>query len=99
MRRWVHCLNLDKWFQRYLNFSAPQRGFLSNNLEGNYLSEMAPNIRFLKSSLQFSGTHNFVKNNPKFENKGLYDAKFYGASHEKIFSSQSSVTFGSGSGA
>ena len=24
-------------------------------------------------------THNFVKNDPKFENKSLFDAKFYGA--------------------
>ena len=23
--------------------------------------------------------HNFVKNDPKFENKSLFDAKFYGA--------------------
>ena len=36
--------------------------------------------RFLEEFLQFSGnknTHNFVKNDPKFENKSLFDAKFY----------------------
>ena len=46
---------------------------------------MAPKKRFLRGFLQFSGnTHNFVKNDPKFENKSLFDPKFYGASHKKI---------------
>ena len=34
-------------------------------------------------------THNFVKNDSKFENKNLFDAKLYGACPEKIFRSQS----------
>ena len=33
--------------------------------------------------------HNFVKNDPKFENKGLFHAKFYGVWHEKNFRFQS----------
>ena len=35
-------------------------------------------------------THNFVKNNPKIENKSLFDANFSGACHENICRSQSS---------
>ena len=34
-------------------------------------------------------THNFVKNDAKFENKDLLHAKFSGARHEKTFRSQS----------
>ena len=34
--------------------------------------------------------HNFAKNDPKFENKSLFDAKFYEAWHEKFLRSQSS---------
>ena len=37
-------------------------------------------------------THNFVKNDPKFENEGLFYAKFYGAWHEKNLDSKV-VTF------
>ena len=35
-------------------------------------------------------THNFVKNDPKFENKSFFDAECYGGWHEKVFRSQSS---------
>ena len=41
-------------------------------------------------------THNFVKNDPNFESKGLFDANFYGTWHEKIFRSQSSDVWGLG---
>ena len=33
------------------------------------------------SFLQF---YNFIKNDPKYKNKGFFHAKFYGAWHEKI---------------
>ena len=35
-------------------------------------------------------THNFVKNDPKFENKSFFDAECYEGWHEKVFRSQSS---------
>ena len=56
-------------------------GFSRLHLEGTYISELAPKT-FLKGFfLDFLGinTHKFVKNDPKFENKSLFDAKFYGA--------------------
>ena len=38
---------------------------------------MAPKEDFLMGFLQFSRSkHNFVKNDPKFKNKGLFHAKF-----------------------
>ena len=49
--------------------------------------------RFLKGFFfNFLGinTHNFVKNDPKFENKSFFDAECYGGWHEKVFRSQSS---------
>ena len=60
-----------------------KKGFFSQDLdirELRYISEMAPK-RFFKGFLQFSGinTLNFVKNDPKFENKSLFDAEFYEA--------------------
>ena len=36
-----------------------------------------------------TNTHNFVKNDPKFENKALFHAKVYRAWHEKKIRSQS----------
>ena len=45
----AHFLNLAKWFQRYLNFSAPKNGFFRQDLEGTYISEMAPKRRFLET--------------------------------------------------
>ena len=54
---WAHFLNLGKRFRRYLNLSAPKNEDLfRQNLEGTYISEMAPEIRFLKAFLQFSGS-------------------------------------------
>ena len=77
---WAHFLKLTKRFRRYLylNFSAPKMGFFSQALEGNYLFEMAPKRRFLHIFCNFLGinTHNFVKTDPKFENKSLFYAKF-----------------------
>ena len=35
-----------------------------------------------------TNTHNFVKSDPKFENKSLFHAKFYRARHEHFFESQ-----------
>ena len=59
---------------------------LQKDLKGTYVSEMAPKRTFLKFFFVFFycnfleiKTHNFVKNDPKFENKSLFDAKFYGA--------------------
>ena len=70
---WAHFLNLAKRFRRYSNFSAPENEFFfRQDLEGTYLSEMATKRRFLKGYFcNFLGinTHNFVKNDPKFENK------------------------------
>ena len=53
---------------------------------------MAPEIRFLKGFffLIFLGinTHNFTKNESKFENKSLIDAIFYGVYMKKISDSK-----------
>ena len=60
---------------------------------------MAPKRRFLIGFLtNFLGiiTHNFVKNDPKFECKSLFDAKYYGAGHEKSFKSKSCDIWGVG---
>ena len=57
--------------------------FSRQDLDWTYISEMAPD--FLKGFFcNFVGINilNFVKNDPKFENKSLFDAKFYGAWHE-----------------
>ena len=66
--------------------------FFRQDLEETYISEIARKIRFLKGFLQFSGinTHSFVKNDRKFGNKSLFDAKFYGVQHENFFRSHSS---------
>ena len=40
--------------------------------------------------------HKFVKNDPKFENKGLLHAKFYGTLNEINFRSQSRDIWGLG---
>ena len=53
---------------------------------GTYTSEIVPKRRF--------SLINFVKNDPKFENKSLFDAKCYGARHEKLFRSQNSDIWG-----
>ena len=47
--------NLARQFRRYLKFSAPKNGGIFQDLEGSYISEMAPKRRFLKGFLQFSG--------------------------------------------
>ena len=70
---WVH---LVKRFGRYLNFSTPKSEvFLRQDLEGTYISEITPKRRFLKGFFFFF----FFKNEPKFQNKTLFDAKLYGA--------------------
>ena len=56
---------------------------------------MAPKRRFFYKFLGIN-THNFVKNDPNFKNKGLFDAKFYGAGHEKNFRSQRYDVWGLG---
>ena len=90
---WAHFSNLAKRLQRYLSFSAPKNRVFREDLEGSYISEMAPKRRFLKGIFGYFGkilegyfcnflginTHNFVKKGPKFDNKGLFDAKFYGS--------------------
>ena len=73
-------------------------GFFRLDVEGTYISELAPKT-FLKGFFwNFLGinTYKFVKNDPKFENKSLFDAKFYGAWFEKIFRSQSFGYWGLG---
>ena len=49
-----------------------------------------------RNFLEIKNTHNFVKNDPSFENKSLFDAKFYEAWHEKIFRSQNWDIWGLG---
>ena len=49
------------------------------NFKRTYISGLAPKRRFLMNFFNFLGinTHNFVKIDPKFENKDLLHAKFY----------------------
>ena len=44
----------------------------------------------------FHINHIFIKRDPKYKNKGLFHAKFYGAWHEKIFRFQSRDIWGLG---
>ena len=74
--QWAHFLNVAKWFRKYLAFSAQKRGLFSGDLRGTDISQTAPKRRLFCSFLGIN-THNFVKNDPDFENKGLFDAKFY----------------------
>ena len=41
------------------------------------MADMAPKRRFFCKFLGIN-THNFVKNDPNFESKDLFNAKFYG---------------------
>ena len=56
---------------------------------------MAPKRKLLRNK-QGINILNFAKNDPKLEKKNLFDAKFYGAWHEKIFRSQRSDIWGQG---
>ena len=91
---WAHFKNLAKGFQRYLHFSAQKMGFLRQGLRGN-LHTWDGTKKIFCNFLGIN-TPNFVKNDPDFENKGLFDAKFHGNWHEKIFRSQSSDIWGLG---
>ena len=68
---WAHFLNLAKRFWRYLTFSAQKKkDFFSGDVTGNlHIS----NGTKKKAFLLFSGNKN-----ASFENKGLFDATFYG---------------------
>ena len=68
-------------------------GLFRRDLDGTYISEMDQKEDFwmVFSNFLEINTHNFVQNDPKFENKNLFDAKFYGAWHEKNFGPQSFV--------
>ena len=60
-------------------FSCSKEGvFLDKTEEGTYLPDMAPKRRFFCKFLGIN-THNFVKNYPNFESKGLFDVKLYGS--------------------
>ena len=78
---WAYFLNWTRRFQRYLNLSAFFRQDLK---QGTYISEMALKNNICDVFFNFLeiNIHNFVKNDPKFQNKGLFHAKFYGAWHE-----------------
>ena len=69
-------------------------GFLRQGLRGN-LHTWDGTKKIFCNFLGIN-THNFVKNDPDLENKGLFDAKFHGNWHEKIFRSQSSDIWGLG---
>ena len=72
---------------------------LQKRLRGNlHISNITKKKIFEGFFYNFLGinTHHFVKNDPKFENKSLFDATFYGGSHEKIFRSQNFEIWGLG---
>ena len=71
---WAHFLYLTRGFWRYLNVSAPKSEIFSERPKEK-------KKRFLKGfffNFLEINTHNFVKNDPKFENKRLFGAKCYG---------------------
>ena len=68
----------DQAVPEIFQFSCSKKQvFLDKTWEGTYIPEMAPKRRVFWKFLGIN-THYFVKNDPKFENKGLFDAKFYG---------------------
>ena len=79
---WAHFLNLFKWFRRSLNFSAPKNEvFLEKTEREIACLKWVQKEGFWRLFNNFLGisAYNFVKNNPTFENKNLFDAKRYGA--------------------
>ena len=72
-------LNLAKQFRRYLNFSAEKNGFFYAKLKENLHIWTGTKKKIFDEFFNFLGinTHNFVKIDPKFENKDLFHAKFY----------------------
>ena len=71
-------------------------GFFRQDLkEETCIPDMAPKRRFFCKFLGIN-THNLVKNDSNFESKGLFDAKFYGTWHEKIFRSRNPDVWGLG---
>ena len=81
-------------------YCSKKQGFFRQDLEGTYISEMAPKDDFWRVFCNFLGinTHNLVKNDLKLKNKSLFEAKFYRAWHEKIHRSQSSDIWSLGLG-
>ena len=76
---WAYFLNLDKRFQRYLQFSVPKKGiFMDKSLrETSYLEwHQKQNFWWLFCSPLAIKPHNFVKNHPIFKNKGVFYAQF-----------------------
>ena len=74
-------LKFGQMVSRYLNFSAPKNGFFLTRRRRNlHTRDGTKKIYegFFCNFLEIK-THNFVKNHPKFENKSLFDAKFYEA--------------------
>ena len=53
-------------------------GFFRQELEGSYISDIAPTRRFLKGFLQFLGinTHNVVKNDPNLKTRAYFMQSF-----------------------
>ena len=87
-------LNLAKRFRRYLNFSAPKSGvFLDKSYrELTYLKwHQKEDFWMLFCNFLEINTHNFVKNDLKFESKSLFDAKFYGVYMKKILNPKSMI--------
>ena len=94
---WADFLNLAKRFQRYLDFSASKNGVFKTRLkrELTYLKEhQKEDFWRVFCNFLWINTHNFVKNDPKLLNKSLFEAKLYGAWHEKIYRSQNSDIWG-----
>ena len=79
---------------------SKKRGFFQQDLEGSSLhiwnGTRKKNFEGYFHNFLGINTHNFVKKDPKFENKSLFDATFYGAWYENIFRSQNSNICGLG---
>ena len=77
-----------------LNFSAPKIGvFLDKTYrELTYLKwHQKEDFWMLFCNFLEINTHNFVKNDLKFESKSLFDAKFYGVYMKKILNPKSLI--------
>ena len=96
---WAFFLNLDKWFQRYVQFSVPKKGgFVDKSWRGtSYLEwQQKQNSWWFFCSPLVINPHNFVKNHPVFKNKGLFYAKFCRDLQEIFFVLQKKQCLGSG---
>ena len=83
---WAQFLNLAKRFWSYLNFCTQKKSCFRQDLSGNLHTWLGTKKKIFWKLLGIN-THDFVKNDPNFESKGLFEVKLHGTWHEKFFRS------------